>query len=87
MPILSKGSKLRKPDELETLKKLLFRRDLFKDPRFNEGNLQMVAYHLIMEKYEPKQMIFDYGTRGDKFYIILQGKVSVWVPDKEALPS
>lgn len=25
-------------------------------------------------------MIFDYGTEGDKFYIILSGSVNIWVP-------
>ena len=36
-----------------------------------------------MENFEPKHMIFDHGTRGDKFYIILKGKVSIWIPKNE----
>jgi len=65
------------------LNKLLIGRDLFIDNRFTEENLNLVSRHLIMEKFEPKHMIFDYGTRGDKFYIILRGKVSIWIPKNE----
>ena len=35
---------------------------------------------LLLEKYDKGQQIFDYGDRGDKFYIVLEGSVIVSIP-------
>ena len=32
------------------------------------------------EKFEKGKNVFDYGHRGDKFYLIIEGQVSIWVP-------
>lgn len=33
-----------------------------------------------LETFKRNEMVFDYGTEGDKFYIILSGSVNIWVP-------
>ena len=38
--------------------------------------------NLLLEVFEPDQMVFDYGDKGDKFFIILKGKVSIQIPMK-----
>ena len=35
---------------------------------------------LLLEKYDKGKQIFDYGDRGDKFYIVLEGSVIVSIP-------
>ena len=35
---------------------------------------------LKYEKFGKESLIFNYGDTGDKFYIILKGKVSVLIP-------
>ncbi|KAK3279425.1 hypothetical protein CYMTET_12692 [Cymbomonas tetramitiformis] len=36
---------------------------------------------LSLETYDPGEHVIDMGERGDKWYIILQGKLSVFVPN------
>ena len=31
---------------------------------------------------EEEELVFDYGEEGDLFYIILEGTVSIFIPDK-----
>ena len=41
---------------------------------------QYIAVNLKLESCKKGKSIIRYGDRGDKFYIILQGRVSVQVP-------
>ena len=38
--------------------------------------------NLLLEVFAPGEMVFDYGDIGDKFFIILKGKVSILIPLK-----
>ena len=42
--------------------------------------LRYVSEHIIYEKFLAKRIIMRYGDIGDKFYIILQGQVSIIIP-------
>ena len=66
--------------EVALLTALIRGRALFQDHRFTEENLALIARRLILEKFEQNHIIFDFGTRGDKYYIVLKGRVSVWIP-------
>ena len=50
----------------------------------NEDKFELILYqiasHLIYEKYNENELICKYGDIGDKFYIILKGKVAFLVP-------
>lgn len=48
-------------------------------------NLSIQQYKRILinmkyEKFERGQVVFHYGDQGDKFYLIIEGQVDVWVP-------
>ena len=43
--------------------------------------------NLLLEHFRPGEMIFDYGDVGDKFYIILKGRVSILIPTKVQVDS
>lgn len=57
-------------------------------PLFEKLNMKEFDYHQIQrlynsmkyEYFDQGEKVFNYGDIGDKFYIILQGKVSVRVP-------
>lgn len=46
----------------------------------NDCDLVEIAKSLLLETFERDEMIFDYGDEGDKFYIVVQGSVSIRVP-------
>merc|ERR1719217_59650 len=41
---------------------------------------EKVCRHLGLESFGTAERIFDYGDHGDRFYIILEGRVSIEVP-------
>lgn len=45
--------------------------------------LEKVCHFLMLETYDKDQYIFNYGEIGSKFYIILEGSVSVLIPEKD----
>ena len=54
---------------------------------FDEKNkyfklLKYVAENMNYEKYSAKKMLMRYGDKGDKFYIVLHGLVSILIPIK-----
>ncbi len=53
---------------------------------FEYSDLIEIAKSITLEKLKPKDYIFQFGDQGDKFYIIIQGKVGVFVPDKKEVP-
>ena len=44
--------------------------------------LKYVSEHIICEKYSAKKLLMKYGDKGDKFYLILHGTVSILIPIK-----
>ena len=42
--------------------------------------MAQICKALLLESFKQNQMVFDYGTIGNKFYIILTGSVNIWVP-------
>ena len=41
--------------------------------------------HMLLETYEQNSIIFHFGDKGEKFYIILKGSVSVKIPSKKKI--
>ena len=41
---------------------------------------------MTLEEFGPGQNVFNHGETGNKFYIILEGKVAVLIPDKVKVP-
>lgn len=44
-------------------------------------DIKELSQNIEMVKFKQNEAIFEYGTQGDKFYIILEGKVSVSIPN------
>ena len=60
---------------------LLSKVKFFKDRNIvKKGDYAEICKALQLETFKENEMVFDYGTQGDKFYIILSGSVNVWVP-------
>ena len=57
----------------------------FKERDILGFELRDMIKHLHYEFYESGETIFDQGSFGDKFYIVIKGKVQVTVMDKEGL--
>lgn len=38
-----------------------------------------LAKYMVLETYNGKKTIFEQGSEGDKFYFVLDGKVSIYV--------
>jgi signal-transduction protein with cAMP-binding, CBS, and nucleotidyltransferase domain len=77
IPILSKLGKQRSSFEIDLLTELISDIGFFKEKHLDNENLRHIAKTLYYEQYDTGTIVFDYGSIGEKFYIILKGKVSV----------
>ena len=82
--ILSKDSNTRTPQELLIVRNYLLKQyDYFTNLESDEAKIKMEAIALIskLEKFKPNEAIMMYGTISDKFYIVLEGQVEVFLPE------
>ena len=47
-----------------------------------ETEINEISRHLKFEYFNSNDKVFEYGSIGDKFYLILKGSVSVMLPSK-----
>ena len=52
----------------------------FKERKLKPHEMNEVCGGLQYESKESESFVINYGDFGDKFYIILKGTVSVWIP-------
>jgi CRP-like cAMP-binding protein len=81
--LLSKEKELRTLTEIKIISKYLAEKfEYFK--KINESGeknkLEKIVSVLNLEKFEPNQYIIKYGQEGDKFYIVLKGKIKITKP-------
>eukprot|EP00347_Sterkiella_histriomuscorum_P010646 403375474 len=72
----------RTPEENETLISLIRKIEFFMERKIKENDLVEISNCLKHEYHKKGNVVFDFGTTGEKFYIILAGSVSVQVPIK-----
>ena len=90
--ILSKDSNSRNSQELLVVGDYLLKNyDYFKNLKNNSTQIKMekIAKICKLEKFKPNETIIVYGDIGNKFYIILEGQVGVFLPEyyeKELTP-
>ena len=90
--ILSKDSNSRNSQELLIVGDYLFKNyDYFKNLKNNSTQIKMekIAKICKLEKFKPNETIIVYGDIGNKFYIVLEGQVGVFLPEyyeKELTP-
>lgn len=80
MQILQKGQRLRTERDLEQLVPLIKSIQFFRERDIQEADFTEIVHSLHYEYLPPDSYVFDFGSMGDKFYIILQGLVRVMVP-------
>ena len=92
LEILSKEPNSRNSQELLILGDYLLKNnDYFKNLKNNSTQLKMdkIAKICKLEKFKPNEAIIVYGDIGEKFYIVLEGQVGVFLPEyyeKEMTP-
>jgi CRP-like cAMP-binding protein len=74
--ILSKPSTSRTNEELSEVANLLQNVDFLK--HFKDKLIDLARY-MVLETYLGKKTIVEQGSEGDKFYFILDGKVSIYI--------
>ena len=53
----------------------------FKDRNIADNDLQEITKVLSIERFAPGEVIMNYGEKGDKFYVIVQGLALVRIPN------
>ena len=54
----------------------------FKDRNLNEGAIVDTLSLMTYKEVPQNEFVFEYGSYGDEFYVILEGQVEILVPDK-----
>ena len=78
--ILSKPAEQRSTYELRNLVPLIADIAYFKELKLKPYELNEVCSGLEYQAVQKESFVIRYGEEGDSFYIILKGKVSVWLP-------
>lgn len=55
-------------------------RVFFKDK--GETEILEITKHLRHESFVKDETVFDYGSVGDKYYLIIRGEISIMIPSK-----
>lgn len=83
--VLKKEHKQRTKKDCETIVPHLKQIKFFKEREIPDKNYLDIAQSLTYLKLPQDRIVFEYGTIGDLFYIILKGSVRVLVPNKEKM--
>ena len=71
----------KKIEDIDAVIKLLKTITFFKNQKeLTYQDYVIICYNLKYEQFSKDQIIFDYNTIGDKFYIVLAGSVTVLIP-------
>ncbi|CDW78470.1 UNKNOWN [Stylonychia lemnae] len=79
--ILKQSPEFRNEQDLKTLVPLVKDIKFFKEKKIKQRDLVDICQRLKYEYIAANKSAIQYGEYGDKFYIILEGLVSVWIPD------
>ena len=70
----------RNQNEINILIDFIGQTRFFKDLKMKSNELKHVAQQLQHEDLELDNFVITHGSEGKAFYIVIEGKVSVWVP-------
>jgi CRP-like cAMP-binding protein len=81
--VLLKPSEERKEKDFTILAPVLKEINFFKSRNMINQDIIYLCQELQYEFFTKGETIFKYGEHGNKFYIVLNGKVDIMVPDHE----
>ena len=81
--VLLKNKEERKDKDFVYIQKIIKDISFFKQRQMNHQDLKYLCQELQYDFYYKGENVFRFGDHGSKFYIILQGKVEIMVPDKD----
>eukprot|EP00347_Sterkiella_histriomuscorum_P023519 403334331 len=81
--ILKKSPETRTDKDLQILIPIVQNISFFKEKKIKARDLIEICQRLKYENISAQKNVIQYGEYGDRFYIILEGQVSVWIPDKD----
>lgn len=81
--ILFKPKEERKDRDFTLIAPILKEINFFKQRNIISQDITYLCQELSYEYFTQGECVFKYGEHGAKFYIILQGKVEIMVPDLE----
>lgn len=86
--ILEKGGGKRSENDIKFLATYLKYNDFFFDlaKMKDKSTLDQCFRHILLEFHKRNSFIFHFGHRGEKFYVLLKGKVKILVPNDMTLP-
>ncbi|CAI2361678.1 unnamed protein product [Moneuplotes crassus] len=82
--ILNKPSSQRSHKDNEKTASVIRNLKFIKEQNMPDKNLLDLAQCMDLLEIKEGDLVFDYGTEGDLFYIILSGVVSILIPDKKS---
>ena len=80
---LSKPFQQRSEGELNHIVSLLKKVQFFKDKPISNESMLELAQSMKFERLQGMQNCMNFGEKGNKFYIILKGVVSVQIPNQQ----
>lgn len=57
----------------------------FKEREMNDAGMLEVVNCMSLKSIPEGNFVFEYGELGEEFFLILEGKVEIQIPDKENL--
>ena len=81
--ILQTPASKRAQHEISHVVNLIKDLKFFKERNISDDVLHEITNVIKFEKFEPGQVIMNFGERGDKFYVIVQGLALVRIPNPQ----
>ena len=80
---MNKPNKGKSEEDLQELVPIIKQIQFFKDRDIKDTDYPEIISSMNYEFCKAGSEVFEYGSYGDKFYIILQGEVKVIIPNPE----
>lgn len=75
--ILQKGRGFRNNMDIRMLERTTKNVEFFQ--KYDKDTIEQICKHMMYQSAEKNETLFDIGSLGDTFYIILKGSVEVWI--------
>jgi hypothetical protein len=80
LQILQTATPHRTSTQLNELAKFLSDLPFFKERNLKLKDIQAIGSKLVVEEVNPHYCACVFGDKGDRFFIIVKGQCSIWLP-------